>query len=80
MTESISDTEFGYWKREKITKQFIEAVEELKKCIGEELTTDRLILRPDGQLHMAYLAGKRAGLDELLNLSVEDLDGNVEES
>lgn len=80
MTESISDTEFGLWKHEKITKQFMEAVQELRKRIDEELTKESVILRPDGQLHLAYLAGKRSGLDELLNLSVEDLDDNIAES
>lgn len=80
MIEPISDTEFGLWKHEKVTKQFMEAVKELRKQIEEELTKESVILRPDGQLHLAYLAGKRSGLDELLNLSVEDLDGDLEKS
>lgn len=80
MTESISDTEFGAWKRENVTVQFMDAVRDLIERIEQELLADHLILRPDGQIHMAYLAGKRAGLDELLNLSVEDLDGDTEKS
>jgi hypothetical protein len=74
----LSKQEFGYWKQEAITKAVFTWAKEKQRFIEEDMLSRSVILKEGGQLKLCELAGMRDILDQLINLSIEDLNNDEE--
>ncbi len=73
-----SREEFGQWKQDPVTKSFFRWVLEKHTIVEEDMLSEAVIYKPDGQLKLCSLAGMRDILDRINNISVEDLDDDEE--
>lgn len=75
-----SKEEFGQWKHDPVTKSFFRWVAGKYAQTEEDILSDAIIFRADGQLKLCRLSGMRDILERIENLSVEDLDDEETQS
>lgn len=75
----INKQDFISWKNHEVTKEFYKVLEELKDQIEEQMLNDGIISATNGHLALNRLAGIREGINQVLFISVEDMDNESED-
>lgn len=69
---TITNEEFKLWREQEVTKLLFSALIQEKGRIERDMLSSSIILRPDAQVTLAQMSGKRDALDLVLNMSIED--------
>ncbi len=69
----VNSREFIQWKELQVTEQFLKFVQEyIERLKHEEVNTD--VLDPMFQIKVSKIRGIRKGLEEIINMTYDDLN------
>ena len=75
----IDLSNFHSWKQDEVTVEILKALKKAREEINLTLTNSDVLLGANAEKAIPRLIGQREGLDLMLEISFEDLEGESDE-
>ena len=76
----VSKEAFYRWKNDPVTAAIFNALEEMRETLNDRLTDASIIMHEDHQKISIHTLGQRDGIDLLLQIDLEDISEEEDET